>query len=221
MGVYGSPDLYPKNSSNKYTDWGKKMVHCKKCHAVYHKAFSRCPECNAKNPKKGKLFVWIPLAVVGTFCIILMFGSTANLMRGKFAGALAGLGGTEQLYVQPQETEEEFKEKCVIIPYKDIERNPNDYIGQYAIFEGKVVQVEEDGSNIILRVDTRQGKYGFWYDTVYVDYQRKDVNESRILEDDIVTMYGIVKGIKTYRAILGNSVSIPHLEARYIELKTE
>ena len=229
MGAYGSPELYPKNRNSKHTDWGKNMVHCKKCHTVYHKAFSRCPECNTKNPRKGTMLLWIPFACVGGVFIILMGVFTAKLMRNQFAGITARTESAEQaqgqiqvqVQEQPQETEEEFKGKCAVIPYKDIERNPNNYVGQYAVFEGRVVQVAEEGSDVTLRVDTKKGKYGLWDDTIYVDYKRHDANESRILEGDMVKMYGIVQGLKTYIAIFGNSVSIPHLEARYIELKSE
>lgn len=55
-------------------------------------------------------------------------------------------------------------------------------------------------------------------DTCYIDYERKDANESRILENDIVTFYGRVKGIKNYTAVLGNQISIPHIIAEYIDI---
>ena len=58
-----------------------------------------------------------------------------------------------------------------------------------------------------------------WDDTIYDDYKRKDDNESRVLDDDIVTVYGEIKGIKDYRAVLGNQISIPHIEAAYIDIQ--
>lgn len=91
-------------------------------------------------------------------------------------------------------------------------------MGKKAVFNGKVIQVQESGKRVTLRVDVTEGEYGIWSDTVYVDYRRKDDNESRVLEEDMITIYGEIEGIKHYTAIFGNQVSIPHLEAEYIEI---
>lgn len=115
-------------------------------------------------------------------------------------------------------SEDEFKAQCGVVAYNEIARNPNDYIGQKAYFKGKVVQAQENGKKVVLRINTTQGQYGLWDDTIYVDYNRKDDNESRILEDDIVTVYGEIKGIKAYQAVLGNQISIPHIKAEYIDI---
>ena len=42
-----------------------------------------------------------------------------------------------------------------------------------------------------------------------------------IIEDVIVEhpLYGEIKGIKDYRAVLGNQISIPHIEAAYIDIQ--
>lgn len=42
-------------------------------------------------------------------------------------------------------TEEEYKASCNSVSYIEIARNPNNYIGQKAVFSGKVIQVQEDG----------------------------------------------------------------------------
>ena len=75
----------------------------------------------------------------------------------------------------------------------------------------------ENGNTVVLRVDVTEGTY-LWSDTVYVNYRRKSDNESRILEDDIITMYGELAGIKEYTSALGISISIPSLTAVYIEI---
>lgn len=54
-------------------------------------------------------------------------------------------------------------------------------------------------------------------DTVYVTYTTKD-SDSRVLEDDIITMYGELDGIETYTSVLGSNVSIPKFNAKYVEI---
>ncbi len=115
-------------------------------------------------------------------------------------------------------TEDEYKSSCNSISYVDIARNPNNYAGAKAVFSGQVIQVQEYDENVVLRVDVTKNEYGIWEDTIYVDYRRKDTNESRVLEEDIVTLYGEIKGIKTYETVMGNQLSIPHLVAEYIEI---
>ena len=56
---------------------------------------------------------------------------------------------------------------------------------------------------------------------VYIGtYKYSDENESKILEDDIVTIYGICKGDKTYTSVLGSNVTIPSIEVKYWDLKS-
>ena len=52
---------------------------------------------------------------------------------------------------------------------------------------------------------------------LYIDYKRKSDMESRVLENDIITVYGIMNGIKTYTSVFGNQISIPYLLAEYVE----
>ena len=63
-----------------------------------------------------------------------------------------------------------------------------------------------------LRVNVAKGEYGFWDDAVYVTYTGE-----RLLEDDIIALYGKVKGRKTYAAVLGNQITIPKVEALLVE----
>ena len=116
-----------------------------------------------------------------------------------------------------EEIKNEFIASCQDFSYEDIARNPNNYKGKNAKFTGKVIQVQEGLLNsVTLRVEVTQGEYGIWDDTVYVNYKYKDDNESKILEDDIITMYGTIDGLKTYTTILGGEVTIPEMTVKYI-----
>jgi len=75
----------------------------------------------------------------------------------------------------------------------------------------------ENGNDVTLRVDVTQGKYG-WTDTIYVEYTRGE-NESRILEDDIVNVYGIYAGTVSYESIFGATITIPGVLAMYVDVE--
>jgi len=119
----------------------------------------------------------------------------------------------------PLMSESEYKTIAKSYSYKDIARNPNDFIGNKAFFTGEVIQVgeSESGKTVGLRVNVTKGNY-FYSDTIYVNYIKKDINESRILEHDIIKFYGDLAGIKKYTSIFGAEVSIPQVNMKYFEV---
>lgn len=211
MGVYGSPELLPNNSDSSNDFITKNMIFCMYCGFKYSKKLKKCPQCGKKHaqPFYHKWWFWIIALIM--VCNIF---SSPNSNESSNTVPEVDNEQVEQVVI----SEEEYKASCNSISYVDIARNPNEYVGQKAVFSGKVIQVQESGKRVVLRVNVTKGEYGIWDDTVYVDYQRKDDNESRVLEEDIITMYGEIKGIKDYTAIFGNQISIPHLKVEYIEI---
>lgn len=98
------------------------------------------------------------------------------------------------------------------IEYDKLARNPESYEGQYFKFTGQVAQVVQYGSSVQLRVNVTPVYWGeqisYWQDTIYVT-AKLNSDGDRILENDIITLYGECTGLYTYTAIFGNSVSIP------------
>lgn len=131
----------------------------------------------------------------------------------------------EQTYeLTAAEKEALFKESCNYYTYNEIARNPDKYVGEKAVFTGQVIQTIEDGSRYNLRVDVTPTWNSWtdrfsWADTVYVYYTKRDSSEGRILEDDIITMYGELTGTTTYETVMGASVTIPAMVASYIEIE--
>ena len=121
------------------------------------------------------------------------------------------------------------------INYKGVSRNPDNYKGKLVKFTGIVVQAQETygveytGGSLfdqyyVLRVASKYKKYRYidGYETddiVYVVVPTSKVEGGRILEDDKVSVYGRYDGIETYEALLGNSVSIPRVEATKVVIK--
>ena len=129
---------------------------------------------------------------------------------------------TEEFELSAEEIKQAYKDSCSSYTYKEISRNPDNYEGKRAYFRGEVVQViETELAGITfytLRVDVTRGAY-YWDDTVYVNYTELDPDAGRILEDDIIKMYGTLAGTKTYETVMGASVTIPQFDAEYIEIE--
>lgn len=111
-----------------------------------------------------------------------------------------------------------YKESCKSIKYSDLARNPSKYKGESLKIRGKVVQVIEDGSDITLRVAVTNKGYGHWDDVILVGLEMF-AWEDGILDNDIITIWGVCQGSYTYEAVLGNKITVPAMTAEYFSIE--
>ena len=95
-----------------------------------------------------------------------------------------------------------------------IARNPDSRIGELISFNGKILQVQQNANNYVLRVSTGSGIAEGTQD-VWVNYKLKTGND-RPLEGDHVDVCGVFTGLKTYTTVLGASKTIPEVTAFFI-----
>ena len=118
---------------------------------------------------------------------------------------------------EPVMDEEAYKATCQAYDYREIARYPSQYAGKAAYFCGEVFQVLEDGNTVNLMVNVTDSEWG-WEDAVFVNYTRQSDDEPRVLEEDIVEIWGDLEELFTYEAVLGNSQSVPQITARYLNI---
>lgn len=112
---------------------------------------------------------------------------------------------------------DEFISKCQNYSYKEIFRNSENYVGKYAVFTGEVAQVIDNKEFYDIRINVTKDEYGYYDDTMYASIP-KSYFQGRILEDDIITIYGRLSELNTYTSIFGADVTIPAIYVRYAEL---
>ncbi len=99
--------------------------------------------------------------------------------------------------------EEEKKGYDTGITYDQLARTPDDYNGKKVKFYGRVVQViEGDETQIRLAVDDD-------YDNILLGGYDKGIVSSRVLEDDMITIYGTSVGLISYESTMGGTITIP------------
>lgn len=106
------------------------------------------------------------------------------------------------------------------IPYEKLARYPDKYKGKALKIYGQVIQVMQDEDNeneVELRVSTKNDGYGWYDDVVYVGYTYK-TNDKKILEDDMVTIYGLSAGTVTYESTNSGNITIPAMLASVIDI---
>lgn len=112
-----------------------------------------------------------------------------------------------QLAAEEEARKQEEKEKMGYetgITYDNLARNPDDYNGEKVKFTGKVLQVMEGDTENQIRLAVNSD-----YDTVLYCGYSPSIVSSRILEDDIITIYGTSVGTISYESTLGGTITIP------------
>ncbi len=103
----------------------------------------------------------------------------------------------------------EIREQAIELSYDELARYPEINKGVPVIQTGKIIQKISDTT---FRVNITKGEYGFWRDTIYVRLLGEAKN-ARLLEDDIISLTGLAQGEITYESILGQSITIPRIDA--------
>lgn len=111
----------------------------------------------------------------------------------------------------------EYKKECKNLSYKNVLRNPENYLYEKAYWFGVIYQDVGYG-NYRVGIDCTKYKYSSGYscdNTIYVTYY----GDEKFIEDDVVKMWGYMNGTKTYTTVLGASMTIPKFVAEYITLQ--
>ncbi|SES28235.1 coiled-coil domain-containing protein [Salipaludibacillus aurantiacus] len=108
--------------------------------------------------------------------------------------------------------EEEKRGYDTGITYDQLARNPDDYLFEKVKFDGKVVQVIEGEGITQIRLAVNDN-----YDTILFAEFDASVVDSRILEDDRITIMGLSTGLITYESTMGGQISIPGVSIEQIE----
>lgn len=127
----------------------------------------------------------------------------------------AALAEQERLAQEAIAYEAEYKASCSAYAYDTIFRNSSSYIGANAVFTGEVIQVMYNSNTVTMRINTTINAY-YSEDTMLAVYEAS-ADESRILEGDVIVIYGDLDGLYTYDSILGAEITIPSIAVKYIE----
>jgi Zn finger protein HypA/HybF involved in hydrogenase expression len=160
--------------------------------------------------KKKKSSSFLGLALIGVGIVILVL-----IIAAIIAGIVFGVSNNVSSSKNPTLTVAEIRSQAQSIPFASLMRNPATYKNTIVTFRGKIVQVQNIyGDSYILRIATKNQEYlGYFDDVIYVDYTGE-----RLLEGDIVDVWGKSVGLKSYAAVLGNEVTIPEINALHVEI---
>jgi len=144
------------------------------------------------------------------------FGVMILLFFGFSILASIGSESNEAQLKNPELSPAQIKDVAIHgISYDDLMRNNENHVGEIIYLKGQILQVQKIyGDTYALRIATdKEEFFGYIDDIVYVNYAGP-----RVLEEDVVEVWGTVKGLKEYTAVLGNVVTIPEVDSLLLEV---
>lgn len=151
--------------------------------------------------KGGKGFAIAGLStssVALIFCIMALYGSTLPdepEVNHKSSDTTTTNTQVEKETTSKKPTLEEleqtYKDLCQEYNYKDVMRNPSDYVGKKIKITIEVSTIKDDGEYLLTYSDNDGN--GFYFDDEYLIYDKRHDKTLKILEDDILIVYGEIK----------------------------
>lgn len=150
--------------------------------------------------------------------------STSASKTDKPTSEVANSSSTESSDSEDVTFDSEFKEDSTPkevnpadyntgITYDTLARTPDEHIGNKVTLSGEIVQVIEgdDASQYRMAVDQD-------YDKMVLIEVPTDQLSSRILENDLITIYGVSQGTVDYESTIGGTITVPAITVDKFEV---
>jgi len=171
-------------------------MYCKKC-GIEVKPGEYCPKCGTKIEEVGpdtkgnkNNLKKVVLIVVGVFAIFLLIGL---FLGSGSSGNTYGLSA-DQIKSQATPTNGDY-----------LSANYTTLVGKPIKIQGSISSLQ-DGRFLMFTGNTN----GIWVgDAIYVNV--KGTLPSNLIDNDIVTVYGVVNGKTTYNTAIGGTNTVPEI----------
>lgn len=205
-----------------------KMTTCKHCGAEIAASAKVCPQCGGKNkPPIYKRWWFIAIIVLIVLSAIGGSGSSSDdsASSSKSTSKASTSTASSVASVVPEISEDDYKAECQTVDYKELCRYPEKYEGTKIVVKVKVSQIIDanfSGSEKAWRTYTDNSGYGFYADDEYYMLDKRGGDAVKILDDDIITVYGEFTGLeKITRALTSTTDELPRVEVKYADLVEE
>ena len=205
-----------------------KMTTCKHCGAEIAASAKVCPQCGGKNkPPIYKRWWFIAIIVLIVLSAIggSGSGSDSSASSSKATSKASESTASSVASVAPEISEDDYKAECQTVDYKELCRYPEKYEGTKIVVKVKVSQIIDanfSGSEKAWRTYTDNSGYGFYADDEYYMLDKRGGDAVKILDDDIITVYGEFTGLeKITRALTSTTDELPRIEVKYADLVEE
>lgn len=183
------------------------MKLCGTCGREIARKAKVCPYCGAKNKKPVYKRAWfiVLTAAVAVFII-------AAVVSGMDSDAVKEAKKMDKT---------EFINSCRTYEYKELQRDADSLTGKHI----KVtVYIEQNVDDMMFRAYTK-GEYDEYLDDLgwsgneFILNDVRDSQDPKLVEGDIVTVYGVYAGEEEVDRAIGGSDDVPSIDVIYMEFK--
>lgn len=204
-----------------------KMTTCKHCGAEIAASAKVCPHCGGKNKPPIYKRWWFIVIVV--LIVLSAIGgsssSSSSSTSGSKSTSKASASTASSVASVPEISEDDYKAECQTVDYKELCRYPEKYEGTKVTLTVQVKQIIDanfSGSEKAWRAYTDNDGYKFYMDDEYYMLDKRGGDAVKILEDDVITVYGEFTGLeKITRALTSTTDELPRIEVKYADLVEE
>ncbi|MDE1924931.1 MAG: hypothetical protein KGH79_01995 [Patescibacteria group bacterium] len=160
---------------------------------------------SSKIPFYKRWVFWVPI----TLLLLFVIGAASSPSSSQpIVSPAADASAPPQTICDTDQ--QALKQQAQKVDYKQLSKEPDKYNGTVATFTGKVLQIEQNGDEGVMRLSVTNLGYGVWSssDVLYVTYHKA----SDALEDDIVTVTGNLTGSQTYTSQANYQITIPSMD---------
>ena len=197
-----------------------KMTTCKHCGAEIAASAKVCPHCGGKNkPPIYKRWWFILIIVIVVLSVIGGSGSSSGDSSNSKATSTKTSGASTassivQAVSEPEISEDDYKDECRSIGCKELCR--------YTDQDSQIIETNFSGTEKAWRTYTDNSGYGFYADDEYYMLDKRGDDAVKILDDDIIVVYGEFTGLeKITRALTSTTDELPRIEVKYADLVEE
>lgn len=195
---------------------------CKHCKKVIPKNAKFCPHCYNK---QDSVLKWVIIAVIAMVIITSMAEGEEEQTQNEPKTEQSVASSTDKTTEEPkkEETEKEYKKTCKEYAYKDVLRNPQKYIGKRIKVTVEISSVHEksitNGTKYYFAYS--EGEYGYWTGNRYGIFDKRSKEDPKLLEDDIITVYGEIADPEHTKSLIVNSSEVFCINMKYIDFISE
>lgn len=238
------------NLLKKIKDWillptnGATTKICPHCRTEIDVNAKICPQCRRKQPNRVKRII---LVIFISMILLSMCGTESNettenkdskkKVESTSTPAKNKSDSKEEKKATPKPTKKvktkeelekekkDFINKCKSYKFKDLMRNPKDYKNKEIKLKGKIEQTLDGGflddtKYYRVLVDVDKDGYYLENEEYYIADKRVE-KEPKLLDDDVIELFGTFEGTEKLTRVLGNSDEIPKIEMKYVKLISE
>lgn len=177
----------------------------------------------------NKTWIWIVIAVI-VFILILPSSDEETTQEVINEDVQENVEETviEETTEEPQTevaeiSKEEYIAQCEEYNYKDVLRNPADYVGQKIKITVKISSVHEASwlYNNKYYFAYSNDEYDMYLGDRYAIIDKRYDNSLKLLDDDIILIYGEIAEPEETKSYIVNSEELFTIDMRYVELLEE